>query len=70
MSDSNRNITYSRCKRKNVSLSVDADAKNGVATPVSSLLPLKAANTSVMDNNDQLTGELPDLQEYKLLTLC
>jgi len=34
-----------------------------------SLLSLKAANTSVMQNSDQITFQLPCLQDQKLLTL-
>jgi len=49
--------------------SVDAHAKNGAVTVLLSLLPIKAANTCVMHNNDQVTGELPYLQDHKLLTL-
>jgi hypothetical protein len=33
-----------------------------------SLLPIHAANTSVMHNNDQVTGELPYLLHEKLLS--
>jgi len=39
--------------------SVDTHAKNGEVTVLLSLLPLDAANISVMHNNDQVTGELP-----------
>ena len=35
-----------------------------------SLSPLKAANTSDMNNNAQVTGELPYLQDHKSLMLC
>jgi len=48
---------------------MDADAKNGAVTEFLSLLPKKAANTSVMHNNDQVTSELPYLQDHKSLTL-
>jgi hypothetical protein len=34
-----------------------------------SLMPIKAANTSVMPNNDKVTGELPYLQDHKSLML-
>jgi len=33
------------------------------------LLPIKATSTSIMHNNDQVTGELLNLQDYKSLTL-
>jgi len=65
----NWKINYPRCKGKNRSHSVDAHSKNGVVTVLLSLSPIKAANTSVMKNNDQITGELPYLQDHKSLTL-
>ena len=34
-----------------------------------SLLPIQAANTSVRHNSNQVTVQLPDLQDHKLLTL-
>jgi hypothetical protein len=69
MSATNRNITYTRCKAKNRGRSVDAHAKNGMVIVLLSLLPIEAANTSVMDNNDQVTSELLYLQDHKSLTL-
>jgi len=30
---------------------------------------MKAANTFIMNNNDQVTGESPDLEDHKSLTL-
>jgi hypothetical protein len=69
MSATNRNITYSRCKGKNRGRSVDAHAKNGAVTLLLAVLPIEAANTSVMHNNDQVTSELPYLQDHKSMTL-
>jgi len=69
MSATNQNITYSRCKAKNRWRSVDAYAKNGAVTVLQSLLPIKAANTTVMHINAQVTGDLPYLHDHKLLTL-
>ena len=70
MAATSRDITYSGCKAKNRSRSVDAHAKTGAVTLLLSLLPIEAANTSVMHNNDQVTGDLPYLQDHKSLTLC
>jgi hypothetical protein len=69
MSATNRNISYSWYTAKDRWRSVDAHAKNGAVTVLLSLLPVKAANTTVMHNNDQVTGELPDIQDHKSLTL-
>ena len=49
--------------------SIDAHAKNEAVTVLQSLLLIKAANTSFMHNNDQVTAELPYLQDHKPLTL-
>ena len=67
MSATNRHITYPRCKTKNRWSSVKAHAMNGVVTVLLTLLPIKAAKTSVMHNNDQVTGELQYLQHHKSL---
>jgi len=48
MTATNRNITYPRCKAKNRGRSVDAHAKHRAVTRMLSLLPIKAANMSVM----------------------
>jgi len=39
-------------------------------TVLVSLIPIKAANTSVMPNGDQSTVYLWYLHDHKLLTLC
>jgi len=49
--------------------SVNAHAKNGAVTVLLSLLPMKAANTSIMHKNDQVTGQLPFLKDHKSMTL-
>ena len=65
MSATNRNITYSRCKATNSWLSFDAHDKNGAVTVLLAILPIQAANTSIMNNNEQVTGEVPHLQDHK-----
>jgi len=62
-------VKYRTYKTTNHWRSIDAQAKNGAVTVLLSLLPIMAASTSVMHNNDQVTGELPYLQDHKLLTL-
>jgi len=62
-------VNYRTYKTQHGGRSVDAHAKNGAVTVLLSLLPIEAANTSIMYNNDKVTGELPDLQDYKSLTL-
>jgi len=49
---------------------VDAHAKNGAGTVLLSLLQINAANRSGMHKNNQVTAELPYLQDHKSLTLC
>jgi len=63
-------VNYHTYKTTNLWRSVSAHAKNGAVTVLLSLLPIKAASTSVMHNNDQVTGELPYLQDHKSLMLC
>jgi len=46
-----------------------AHSQHGAVTILQSLLPMKAANTSVMHNSDLITVQLPYLQDHKLLTL-
>jgi len=62
-------VNYRTYKTTNRWRSVDAHAKNGAVTVLLSLLPIKAANTHVMHNNDQVTCELPYLQDHKSLML-
>jgi hypothetical protein len=62
-------VTYRTYRTTNRWRSVDAHAKNGAVNILLSLLPIKAANMSVMHKNYQVTGELPYLQDHKLLTL-
>jgi len=59
MSATNQNITYLRCQAKNDGRSIGAHPKNGAVSMLLYLLPIEAANTSVMYNNDQVTSELP-----------
>jgi len=62
-------VDYRTDKTTNRWRSVDAHSKNGAVTALLSLLPITAANMSVMHNNDQVTSELPYLQDQKSLTL-
>jgi len=62
-------VNYCTYKTTNCWCSVDAHAKNGAVTVLLPVLLINAANTWVMHNNDQVTGELPYLQDHKLLTL-
>ena len=59
-------VTY---KTKNCWSSVDAHFQNGAETVLLPLLPIKAANTAIILNYYQLSFELPDLRDQKLLTL-
>jgi len=63
-------VKYRTYKITNRWRSVDTYAKNGAVTVLLSLLPIKAANRFVMRKDDQVTGELPQLQNHKVLTLC
>ena len=62
-------VNYRTYKTTNGLRSIDAHAENGAVTVLLSLLPIQAANWSVMHNNDQDTVELPYLQDHKSLTL-
>jgi len=59
-------LTY---KTKNRWLSVDSHFRNAAVTVSISLLPIKAADTLVMDNSEQIAFQLPYLQNTELLTL-
>jgi hypothetical protein len=48
---------------------MDAHGKNRAVTVLLSLLPIKAANTTIMHINGQVTGELPYLHDHKSLML-
>jgi len=65
----NRNINNTRCTAKSCRRSSDAQSQNGVVTVLLPFLPIKAANRLVRHNRDQITVELPHLQNYKSLTL-
>ena len=62
-------VNYRTYKTINRWRSIEAHAKNRTVTVLLSLLPIKAANTSVMHKNDQVTCELRYLQDHKSLTL-
>jgi len=63
-------VKYHTYKTTNHWHSVDAHAKDGAVTVLLSPFTIKVVNTSVMHNNDQVTAELPYLQDHKLLMLC
>jgi len=69
MSATNRNLDYPRWQANNRWGSIDAHSQNGTVTMLQSLLSIKAANTSVMHNSNQITVLLPYLQDQKSLTL-
>jgi len=64
-----QNLDYPGCKAKNHWCCVDAHSQNGAITVLRSLLHIKAANTSVMHNMDQITVQFPYLREQRFLTL-
>jgi len=61
---------YRTNKTTNRWCSIDVHPQNGEVTVLLSLLPIKAASTSVIHKSDQITVYLPDLQNHKSLTLC
>jgi len=61
---------YRWWKPKNCWQCIDAHFHDRARSVSLSVLPLKEANTLIMYNNDQVTFQLPDLQDQKLLTLC
>jgi len=69
MSATNRIIYYPRCEAKNRSCSIEAHSQNWAVIVLRSLLPIKAANASVINNSDQITVYLAYLQNHKLLRL-
>ena len=70
ISATNRNINYPRRKDKHHGRAIDPHCTNGTVAVLLSLLPIHAANMSVMTSNNQVTGELPYLPDHKLLTFC
>jgi len=63
-------FNYHTYKTTNRWHSVNAQSQNVAVTVLLSLLPNRAANTSVILNSDQITVQLPNLPDYKWLTLC
>jgi len=55
----NRHLSYPRCIAKNHWRSIDTHFQNGAVTVLLTVLPIKAANTSVMDSSNQINGQLP-----------
>jgi len=64
ISATNRNINYAKYKGKNSWCSVDPHSKSGAVLMVLSLLPIKAAITSIMNDSDEIPGELRYLQDH------
>jgi len=69
MAATNCNTNYPRCKVKNRWHCIDALSQNAAVTVLLSLLPIRAANASVMHNSNRITVWLPYLQHHKSLTL-
>jgi len=63
MAVTNRHLGYTRCTAKNRSRSVDAHVQNGVVTVLYAVLPRKAVITSGMDSSDQVSFQLPYLED-------
>ena len=63
MFTTNRHLGYPRWKAKNHWCSVDTHFQTGAVTMSLSLLPIKASNMSVIPNSDQITFQLPYLQD-------
>jgi len=70
MSATNCHLDDPGCKAKNRGHSIDPHIQNGAVTVSLSLFPIKAANTLIMHNSEQLTFYLPYLQDQKSWTLC
>jgi len=58
---------YHTYKTQNHLRSVDAHSHNGAVTVLLSLVPITAANTLVLPNSDQITIQIPYLQEHKIV---
>jgi len=63
-------FNYLTYKTKNCWGSVDAHFQDWAGSMSLSVWPLKAANTSLMHNKEQITFQLSDLHDEKSLTLC
>jgi len=60
-----QHFQYLTYKTKNCECSVDTHFRNGAVTKSLSLLPTNAVYTSVMHNSDQITFQLPYIQDQK-----
>ena len=69
MSAANRNPNCPRCKAINCWRSVDPDSQTGAVTLLVALSPIQAANMSVIHTRDQITVQLPYLEDHKSLML-
>jgi len=63
MAATNRHFGYPRCTAKNRWRSVDAHFQNGVVTLPLAILSIKAANTLVLHNSNEITFQLLYLQD-------
>jgi len=69
MAETNCHLGYQRCTAKHCWHFLDAHFHNGAVTLSFFDLPRKAASKLVMDSSDQVTFQLPYLQDYWALTL-
>jgi len=69
MSATNQNRNYPWCTAIDWRHCVDGHSQNGAVPVLVYLLPIHGANTSVTHNSDQITVQLPYLQNRKSLTL-
>jgi len=60
---------YCMYKTKNHEDSVNAQFQNGAVTVSLALLSIKTANKVIMDNSEQITFQLPYVQDQKSLML-
>ena len=63
MAATNRHLGYTGCTAKNRLCSIDTHFQNGAVTVSYTVLPRKAAIKLVIDSSDQVTFQLPYLQD-------
>jgi len=63
MAATNHHLGYATCKAKNHGLSIDTHFQTGAVTVSFDILPIKAANMLVMHSSDQITCQLPYIQD-------
>jgi len=69
MSTTNRKINYPRCEANYHGHSVGTHSQDAAGSMSLALLPLKAANISVIHHSDQIVVQLLYLHDHKSLTL-